>query len=110
MANIIDRSTLEALIKSLTERPDPNAGGILLPWQMQAEAKLSHYLMDHALQIVEAIREAERYRWLRENSVGAKPEIGILYAEGQESAWVSELDELDSVIDTRMNAVIDSAI
>ena len=43
--------------------------------------------------------DAARYRWLRENSLGTRPEIAISYYEGREIVYVTELYELDSVTD-----------
>lgn len=89
--------------------PDAASGGTMMPFHRDCAPIMFHGpTFGPSVAEVAALRkDAERYRWLRENSVGSKPEVGILYWEGEESAWVSELDELDSLIDTRMNRVIE---
>lgn len=49
---------IEKRVKALDQAPDASAGGILLPWRQRAMAELEAFLVEHALDIVRALRDA----------------------------------------------------
>lgn len=51
----------------------------------------------------EAKKDAARWRWLRANSLGSAPAVAVTYNIGHDYTRVTEMDELDSVVDAALS-------
>jgi hypothetical protein len=59
--------------------------------------------MANAADEIDALRkDAERYRWLKNNSLGPRADLCVTVNIGHDWSIVTEIDELDEVIDAGM--------